>query len=77
MHDDVQAWPPARRGVVTIDLGRGGASVTNHDGTGERVSMAAHREDVLRRLLHRGLSPRVLSTMLPEFRPLIRRLTDA
>lgn len=62
---------------MTIDLGREGVSVTSPDGGHRRVSIAEHREDVARRLLQRGLSPRALSALLPEFRTLIDQLTGA
>ncbi|MEX1162483.1 MAG: hypothetical protein WEB03_02775 [Nitriliruptor sp.] len=39
-----------------------------------RVGVAEHREDVLRRLLLLGLSPRLLRALLPEFRSTINRL---
>ncbi len=39
-----------------------------------RSSPRAHREQVVRRLLLRGLSPRVLGLLLPEWRPLIDRV---
>lgn len=78
MHDDEQGgWPPGRRGRLTVDLGREGIAVTSPDGERHRVSVAEHREDVVRRLLRRGLSPRALSALLPEFRALIDRLTRA
>lgn len=78
MHDDEQGrWPPGRPGRVTVDLGRDGIAVTSRDGERRRVSIAEHREDVVRRLLQRGLSPRALSALLPEFRTLIDQLTRA
>ena len=58
-----------------MDVGRAGVAVTTGDG--RRVSIAEHREDVLRRLLQRGLSPRVLAALLPEFRALIDQLGRA
>jgi hypothetical protein len=76
VHDDAgRRWPRARRGVVTVDLDREGATVTTPDGERRRVSMAEHREAVVRRLLQRGLSPRLLRALLPEFRALIDELT--
>jgi hypothetical protein len=43
---------------------------------GTRLSPRAHREQVVRRLLLRGLSPRVLGVLLPEWRPLIERVAQ-
>lgn len=73
--DTGRRWPRARRGVVTVDLDRDGATVTTPGGERRRVSMAEHREAVVRRLLQRGLSPRLLRALLPEFRTLIDELT--
>lgn len=76
MHDDeARRWPPTRSGHVTVDLDRAGIVVTTPDGDRRRVSIAEHREEVLRRLLRRGLSPRILNALLPEFRSLIDELT--
>lgn len=78
VHDDgTGRWPPARPGTTTIDLGRHGTTVTTPAGERRRVSVAEHREDVVRRLLQRGLSPRLLGALLPEFRSLIAQLTEA
>jgi hypothetical protein len=70
-------WPRARRGVLTVDLDREGLSVTTHEGDRERVTTAAHREDVVRRLLASGLSPELLRALVPEFTSLIDDLADA
>jgi hypothetical protein len=70
-------WPPARRGVLTVDLDRKGLSVTTHEGTQERASTAEHREDVVRRLLTAGLSPELLRALVPEFTSLIDDLAEA
>lgn len=69
--DDDRSWPPARRHRVTVDLGRVGLAVTGPDERPRRVPVAAHREDVVRRLLDRGLSPSCLATLLPELRHVI------
>ncbi|WP_052667239.1 hypothetical protein [Nitriliruptor alkaliphilus] len=63
--------------MTTVDLGRDGTTVTTPSGVRRRVSVAEHREDVVRRLLQRGLSPRLLGALLPEFRSLIAELTEA
>ena len=39
-----------------------------------RASVEEHREDVVRRLLARGLSPTAICALLPDFRPLVQRL---
>ncbi|MEX1177507.1 MAG: hypothetical protein WEB09_03510 [Nitriliruptor sp.] len=39
-----------------------------------RVPVAEHREDVVRRLLLLGITPRLLRALLPEFRPIIDRV---
>lgn len=78
VHEDpTRGWPPARRGLVTVDLGRGEVVVTTPDGDRSRVSMEEHRADVIRRLLERGLSTRVLTALLPEFEPLIEELSTS
>lgn len=40
------------------------------------TDVISHREDVVRRLLQRGLSPETLRVILPDFRDLIDRLSD-
>lgn len=35
----------------------------------------AHREQIVRRLLARGLSAHALSVLLPDFSPIVRRIT--
>ena len=39
-----------------------------------RADPRQHREDVIRRLLGRGVSPGTLRTVLPDFRSIIDRL---
>lgn len=43
----------------------------------ERMSQAAHRVEVVRRLLDAGLTPATLRAMLPEFTPVIDELAEA
>lgn len=43
--------------------------MTGSDGDRQRVSVAEHREDVVRRLLERGLSPDVIRLLTPELGP--------
>lgn len=59
---------------VEIRLPNDGVAVASTELEPRRVSIADHREDVVRRLLSRGLSPRLLRAILPEFRALIERL---
>ncbi len=40
-----------------------------------RDSVRDHREDVVRRLLARGLSPTTLLALVPDFRPVVERVT--
>jgi hypothetical protein len=44
------------------------------EGRGDVPSPDEHREDVVRRLLDRGLSPTALRTMLPTFDDVIDRV---
>lgn len=41
-----------------------------------RESVHRHRETVVRRLLDRGISPTTLTSLLPDFRPVIQRVID-
>jgi hypothetical protein len=75
VQESEQRWPPARRGVVTVDLDREGIAVTDHVGGHQRVSSEEHRENVVRRLLAAGLSPDLLRALMPEFASLIDELT--
>jgi hypothetical protein len=43
----------------------------------DRVDVVDHREDVVRRLLGRGLSPRLLRELVPEFDAVIDRVERA
>jgi hypothetical protein len=38
------------------------------------IDVHRHREDVVRRLLDRGLTPAVLTQLVPEWHPLIDRV---
>lgn len=42
-----------------------------------RVSAEAHREEVVRRLLERGLSRQAILALMPAWQPLVDRLTGA
>lgn len=59
-----------------MDVDREGIAVTDHDGDQRRASCEEHREDVVRRLLAAGLSPRLLHGLMPEFSALIDELSE-
>lgn len=60
---------------MLIDLSRR-PTPPRQTATGPPVdAVVRHREHVVRRLLDRGLSPATLLTVLPDFRPLIERLS--
>jgi hypothetical protein len=51
--------------------------VTSPGGEDRRVSIEEHRADVVRRLLAAGLTPRLLTALLPQFRRLIEQLSSS
>ena len=55
----------------------GSAPRAEHRGCrdGPRESVHAHRETVVRRLLARGLSPTALIALVPDFRPIVERVS--
>jgi hypothetical protein len=57
-----------------VALATEGVAVSAMEQEAVRVPVLEHREVVVRRLLLLGLSPTVLRTLLPEFRPLIDRI---
>lgn len=70
MHDGAETWATPNDRVV-IDLGRGDVAVTHLVPARERTSLPRSREQVLYRLLARGISPATLRILLPERRELI------
>lgn len=81
--DGTLGWDRSRRGRLTVLVAGEGVAVSDDGRRADRTSdeptdgptVAEHREDVVRRLLERGLSPRVLRSLLPEFGDVIDRLT--
>lgn len=61
---------------LTLDLDRGEMVVRTSQGEDIVVDVSDHREAVVRRLLYRGLSPGTLRTLLPDWDPLIERVSD-
>lgn len=75
MHEDgLRGWTPTRHGGVTVRTAREGVAVSTIERDRTRVPVAEHREDVVRRLLLLGITPRLLRALLPEFRPIIDRV---
>jgi hypothetical protein len=80
-------WDPSRRGRLTVHVAGEGVAVSEDERRADRPrseptdeptdgpSVAEHREDVVRRLLERGLSPRALRSLLPEFGDVVDRVT--
>ena len=67
---------PAPEAQVTVDLGRGEVIVRTSEGEEVVVDLAGHREDVVRRLLDRGVSVGTLRALLPDWDPLIAKVVD-
>lgn len=61
---------------MTVDLGRGEVIVRTSEGEDVVVDLAGHREDVVRRLLDRGVSVGTLRALLPDWDPLIAKVVD-
>lgn len=73
VHDRAETWGTSDDRVV-VDLGRGDVAVTHLAPVRERMSMTRSREQILYRLLARGVSPATLRILLPERRELIDRI---
>jgi hypothetical protein len=67
---------PARHDRVAVHLAGDGVEVSASGCAPATRSFVGHREDVVRRLLERGLSPRVLRSLVPEFGAVIDRVED-
>jgi hypothetical protein len=77
VHDDgASGGHHVRSDRVTVHLAGDGVAVSAGDRREASTSVAAHRTDVVRRLLDRGLSPATLHALLPEFGGLIDDVTD-
>lgn len=77
-HPDHQSVPHVPSGVeqVTLDPDRREIVVHTAGGGEFVVDLSCHREDVVRRLLSRGVSSGTLRALLPDWAPLIARLAD-
>lgn len=75
-HPDHHAVPHAPTGVeqVTLHPDRQEIVVHTTEGGEITVDLSCHREDVVRRLLSRGVSAGTLQALLPDWAPLIARL---
>jgi hypothetical protein len=75
VHEDgTHGGGPAQPGRVTVRLAGDGVAVSTDDRAPALRSVIEHREDVVRRLLRRGLSPRVLHALVPGFAAVIDRV---
>lgn len=73
MHEDgTHRRDTTRQTRVTVHLAGEDVAVSASEHDPAR-SISAHREDVVRRLLRRGLSPHLLRALLPEFGQVIDR----
>ena len=61
---------------VTLDLSRGEVVVRTSEGEDIVVDVTGHREDVVRRLLARGVSVGTLRALLPDWDPLIAKVVN-
>jgi hypothetical protein len=85
--DSTLGWEPSPHGRLTVHVAGEGVAVSEDerpadrptdvpaDEPTDRPTVAEHREDVVERLLERGLSPQGLRSLLPEFGDVIDRLT--
>jgi hypothetical protein len=67
----------ARHDRVAVRLAGDGVEVSASERAPTTRSVVGHREDVVRRLLERGLSPQVLRGLVPELGAVIDRVADA